>query len=70
MWIKLHTAPKKYRNIPPELRTPRQKYYFNYSLNRYSKTDDGVYVTGILTNRNPEIGKIDNIKYLPTILGT
>lgn len=62
MWVRWHRAPKVCRNIKREDWTPKQRFYWNASFARYSKTKDGEKTSEILKNMGPEIGYIDNFK--------
>jgi len=64
MWIRLHIVPKLCRNTDREFFTPKQIYYFDRSFERYLKTDDGKYFATMGNNLIPEIGKIENVRFI------
>ena len=64
MFIRLHAKPKICRNIRIKDFTPKQGWYFDHSLARYYKTEDGKYIREMEKNLNPEIGSVTNFRFI------
>ena len=58
-WVRLHTPPKVRGDAA------KGKYYFNRSYERYIKTPDGEYISGITLEKG-EIGSVSNFTFIAT----
>ena len=64
MWVRIHTMPKRCRVINRHLWSSKERYYHQKSYERYLKTEDGAYLSGIVKVMRPEIGRFENVRFI------